>query len=159
MVALPSLEAFAGTATSNLSITATIAADCTISTTAVAFGTYDPIVTNLSSPLDASGTVTTTCTSGANPQVTLGQGGNAGGGSTDAVPVRQMSAGGGNLLGYALYQQAGRTSAWGNTVATAPSSVPGTGAAQVFTVYGRIPGGQNVPAGSYADTVVATVTF
>ena len=125
----------------------------------MAFGTYDPIVANLSTPLDATGTVTTTCTSGANPQVTLGQGSNPGGGSSDAAPVRQMSAGGSNFLSYALYQQSGRTTAWGNTSGTAPSSVPGTGLAQVFTVYGRIPAGQIVPTGSYADTVVATVTF
>jgi spore coat protein U-like protein len=26
-------------------------------------------------------------------------------------------------------------------------------------VYGSVPGGQNKPAGSYSDTVVATVTF
>ncbi|MFM6073490.1 MAG: spore coat protein U domain-containing protein, partial [Dolichospermum sp.] len=35
----------------------------------------------------------------------------------------------------------------------------GTGNASNITVYGRIGRGQNVPAGSYTDTVVATVTF
>ena len=28
-----------------------------------------------------------------------------------------------------------------------------------FTVYGRIPAHQNVPAGNYTDTIVATVFF
>ena len=35
----------------------------------------------------------------------------------------------------------------------------GTGASQDLTVYGTLPGGQNVPVGSYSDTVVATITF
>lgn len=158
-VSLPCFEAFAGTQNANLAISATIAADCTISTTPVAFGTYDPIVTNLTSPLDATGTVTTTCTSGATPWVGLGQGSNPGGGSSDAVPVRQMTSGGSNYLAYALYQQTGRTTTWGNTSGSAPSSPAGNGSAQVLTVYARIPGGQNVPTGTYTDTVVATVNF
>jgi spore coat protein U-like protein len=32
-------------------------------------------------------------------------------------------------------------------------------AARDFTVYGRIAGNQDVPAGSYADSVLATVNF
>jgi spore coat protein U-like protein len=35
----------------------------------------------------------------------------------------------------------------------------GTGSATAITVYGQMAAGQNVPAGSYADTVVATVSF
>jgi spore coat protein U-like protein len=61
---------------------------------------------------------------------------------------------------YFLYQAEDRLTAWGNTVATAPATVAGTGVAQVFTVYGRVTQGQNLPvAVSYADTVVATVNF
>jgi spore coat protein U-like protein len=150
--------ASAGTATANLSVTATISANCTISTAAVAFGTYDPVVTNLSSALTGTGTVTTTCTTGALPVITLDQGANPTGGSTAAVPVRQMGSGA-NRLGYFLYQNVGRTTVWGNTGGSAPSAVAGTGVAQNFTVYGAVTGGQNVPTGSYTDTVVATVTF
>ena len=35
----------------------------------------------------------------------------------------------------------------------------GTGANQDIDVFGRVTAGQNVPTGSYADTVVATITF
>ena len=28
-----------------------------------------------------------------------------------------------------------------------------------YTVYGRVPGGQNKPAGTYSDTVTVTVTY
>ncbi|WBY09758.1 spore coat protein U domain-containing protein [Sphingomonas sp. 7/4-4] len=30
---------------------------------------------------------------------------------------------------------------------------------QTITVYGRIRAGQNVPAGSYSDTIIVTVTY
>ena len=155
---LQAKPASAGTATANLSVTATVSADCTISTAPVAFGTYDPVVTNLSTALNGTGTITTTCTTGAAPIITLDQGANPTGGSTAAVPVRQMASGS-DRLGHFLYQNVGRTTVWGNTVGSAPSSVAGTGVAQNFTVYGAVTGGQNVPTGSYADTVGATVTF
>ena len=57
--------AFAGSATSNLAMSANVTANCTISTAAVAFGAYDPIVANAATPLDTTGTVTITCTKGA----------------------------------------------------------------------------------------------
>lgn len=149
--------ASAQTETANLDVSATVAASCTISTAALAFGTYDPIVTNASDPLDATGTVTVTCTNGSTTAITLGQGANADGTSTDAAPERRMAAGT-DHLSYDLYSDTGRTTVWGNT---APTSVAhtGTGTSTDLTVYGRITGGQNVPAASYADTVVATVTF
>lgn len=148
----------AGTATSSLSVTATVSANCTISTTPVAFGAYDPIVTNATNPLNGTGTVTVTCTNGSAATIALGQGSNAAGGSTDAAPLRQMKDAGTDLLAYSLYQDTGRTTIWGNTVATSASDT-GNGTAQAITVYGSVAAGQNVPAGSYSDTVVATVTF
>ena len=157
-VVATSPEAEAGTSTANLSVTATIASNCTISTAPVAFGSYDPIVTHASAALDGTGTITTTCTTASSPVITLGQGANGDTGSTDAAPLRQMASGS-DRLPYTLYQNAGRTTVWGNTSGTAPSTVAGSGIAQNFTVYGRIAPGLNKPVGSYADTVVATVTF
>jgi len=68
--------AFAQTATANLNISATVNKTCTITTTPVAFGIYDPVVTNASTPLDATGTVVVTCTKGAGTRIDLGNGGN-----------------------------------------------------------------------------------
>lgn len=149
------LDGHAGTSTANLDVTATISANCTISTTAVAFGAYDPIVTNASAAKDATGTIVTTCTTGSSPTITLGQGANAATGSTAAVPIRQMASGT-NRLGYELYSEATRTTVWSNTGVATPTA---SGTAQTNTVYGRIPGAQNKPTGSYSDVVVATVTF
>lgn len=148
----------AGTATANVAVTATVSANCTISSAGVSFGAYDPVSTNASANLDATGTVTVTCTSGAAAVVALGQGANANTGSTDAAPLRRMKDSGTNYLSYALYQDSARTTVWGNTTATDVSHT-GTGTATAITIYGRVTSGQNVPAASYSDTVVATVTF
>jgi spore coat protein U-like protein len=148
----------AATATANLAVTANVTANCTISTTPAAFGAYDPIFANATAALDATGGVVVACTKGASTDVRLGQGANAAAGSTTAVPLRQMASGT-ERLAYFLYSDAGRTTVWGDTLATS-RAFTGTGATtSTLTVYGRIPAGQNVAAGAYADTVVATITF
>ena len=145
--------ALAQTATTNLSVTALVAKNCSITTTAVAFGSYDPIVANAAAPLDGSGSVVVTCTKGSGTRIDLGLGGHATG------SVRKM-LGGTDLLTYELYSDTGRTTVWGSgagagqTIVTAPNKNPRT-----FTVYGRVPAGQDVGAASYADTVVATINF
>jgi spore coat protein U-like protein len=143
--------------TATLTVSATVNASCTISTAAVAFGSYDPIVSNKSVALNGQGTVTTICTKGSAAKIILSQGANAAGGSSDATPLRQMASGAARLP-YFLYQDTGRSIIWGNTTATARSDT-GTGLASTLTVYGQIPANQFKPVGSYADTVVATVSF
>ncbi len=150
-------QANAGTATANLSVTATVSASCSISTTPLAFGAYDPVGAQAATPLDATGGVVVTCTSGAATTLTLGQGQNANSGSSDTTPLRRMASGG-NFLSYTLYQNPAHSTVWGNTSGTGVSHT-GTGTATTVQVYGRIPAAQNVASGSYADIVVATVTF
>lgn len=150
--------AYAGPATDSLPISATVAASCIIDASGgVAFGAYDPIVTNKTLDLDVSGTIDTTCTMGSAATITLGEGTNAASGSTPGAPVRQMKSGT-DTLSYQLYSDAGRGTVWDDvTGAPAPT---GTGASVPITVYGRVPQGQSsVPTGSYADTVLATITF
>jgi spore coat protein U-like protein len=152
----------AATATANLPVTASVTANCTISTaSAVAFGAYDPVVTNATSgsPLVATGTINVSCTSGASTTVTLSEGTNHDTGtSTAAAPVRRMNDGGTNYLSYQLYSEGTRTTVWGDTAPTG-LAYSGIGSQESLTVYGRVPGAQNVPSGSYSDTVVATITF
>ena len=54
--------ALAQTASTNLTVSATVAKNCSITTTAVAFGSYDPVVANAATPLAGTGTVVVTCT-------------------------------------------------------------------------------------------------
>ncbi|WP_414521126.1 spore coat U domain-containing protein [Umezakia ovalisporum] len=150
--------AMAGTSSADLNVIATVPTNCTISTNSLGFGNYDPIGTNATTSLTAAGSVTTTCTTGTSATITLGQGINANAGSTDAVPMRRLKDTGSNYLSYGLYQDSGLGTVWGNTAGTGVSET-GNGTARVTNVYGSISGAQNVPAGSYSDTVVATVTF
>jgi spore coat protein U-like protein len=152
---LASTAAIAGTSTSNLTVTATVTDSCSVSAGTLAFGTYDTVT---GTAVDGTGTVTVACTSGASSTVTLGQGSYAAGGSSDAVPLRQMGSGS-DRLAYTLYQDAGRTTVWGNTGGTGVAYTATSSATSDLTVYGTVDAGQDVPAGSYSDTVVATITF
>ena len=144
--------------TANLSVTASVSASCTIATSPVAFGAYDPLSANVTNPLNGTGTVTVTCTSGASTTITLDQGLNPNTGSTDAAPARRLTDGSSHYLTYALYQDSARGTVWGNTSPTG-EPVSGTGTANAVTVYGQVAAGQSAVVGNYSDTVVATVTF
>ncbi len=143
---------FAGSRSTSLPVSISVVANCTISTSPLVFGSFDPVVAHATAPLDANGAVIVTCTKGAATTVALNLGQYA------AAAVRRMS-GGTDYLQYELYQNTGRTQAWGTGAqAMTPPVAPGK-APRSFTVYGRVPGGQDVLAGSYADTVTATVNF
>jgi spore coat protein U-like protein len=139
--------ASAGTATANLGVSASVAATCTISTSAVAFGAYSGVL------VDATGTVTANCVTGTAWTIGLG----AGNGTAATTSNRKMKSGA-NELAYALYSDSTHTTNWGNVVGDSVAGT-GTGASQNQTVYGRIPAGAVPAAGSYSDTVVATINF
>jgi spore coat protein U-like protein len=166
LFALPAalaVPAFAGPSpqTDDFDVTATVNGSCNIISTAdIAFGVYDPADVNFTTPLDGTGSVTIRCVRGTVVDVALGQGLFAGAGSTCAAPLRRMSDGGTERLGYDIYQDAARTTVWGcaatndQTYTSGSPSTPTT-----LTTYGRVPAGQDVAAGSYDDTVVVTATF
>lgn len=146
-------SAHAATTSSTMNVSATVTANCTVSTSAVAFGSVNPLS---GSNVDASGGITVTCTSGTGWTATAG----VGAGSGASYAARRMTAGS-DLLSYNLYTDSARTSVWGDgSGSTATIAGTGTGAGQNVTVYGRVGSGQStVPPGSYADTVAVTVTY
>src|SRR5215470_3324143 len=129
----------AASATANLGVSATVTNNCTISTAALAFGSYDPVVANASTNLDGTGTVSVACTKGTSATVGLGLGSNASG------STRRMSDGGGNFLTYELYQDSGHSTVWGNAGAglLSPAAAPSK-ATRNFTVYGQVASSQDV---------------
>lgn len=145
-----------------LSITATVASTCDISSTAVAFGNYDPL---LGSATNGTGTVTLSCVKGSLPVVSLDLGLNFVGAS------RFMKGAGTDMLNYELYQPANNTvgtscagsesTVWGD--GTNGSQFSATAAAdtlgRIYNICGRIGNGQNVSADNYIDTVTAKVDF
>jgi len=143
----------AATATANLTVSATVTNNCTISTAALAFGTYDPVVANTSSNLDGTGRVTIACTKGSTATIGLGTGSNGSG------SARRLSDGSGNYLSYELFSDSGRAAVWNTGSGLLSPTAAASKTARDFTVYGRISGNQDVPSGSYSDTVVATVNF
>lgn len=147
--------AFAGSSTANVGVSANIANNCTVgNVSAIAF-TYDPIVANHSSPATATGTVDVTCTSGASWSLDLDNGQNH---SSATLSQNRAMKSGSNYLSYDIYSDSGHSTVW---LSGAGSDVTGTGsgAAQTQTMYGQVPAAQNVPAGTYNDTVIATVNF
>lgn len=148
--------ATAGTATSSLTVTATVPAVCVLTPGTLAFGNYDPVGVNATTPLTGSGTFTVACTKNTAYTVTLGAGNNAAAavGTTRAM----KDAGSGATLSYEIYTTNTYAAVW-NTTNTVAGSAAST-AAITLTAWGRIPAGQNVPAAAgYTDTVTSTVNF
>jgi spore coat protein U-like protein len=140
----------AATQSANLTVTATVTASCSVSNTTLAFGGY-----NTTSPanVDQNATLQVACTKGTTATVGLDEGSHASGGA------RRMSNGT-DFLTYQLYKEAARTNVWGNSGSDLVSlAAASSNASQSLTVYGRVPGSQDVSIGSYSDTVLVTVTF
>ena len=152
-------EVEAQTSTSSFTVTATVSANCTVSTVGITMGAYDPVVAHVSTPLDANGSVTVACTAGATTTIGMDQGSNPTATSTAALPERQM-ADGPNALRYDLYQDSARTTVWGDVGTPAVVSYNSVGfAPTTFTIFGQVPAGQDVNVGTYSDTVTATISF
>jgi spore coat protein U-like protein len=160
-----SASAMAQTSTATLTNTTTIGSVCSISGTGFT-NAYDPTTTNSATGADlhdsTSASVTYTCTNaGTAATINLDQGLHPATGSTDAVPLRQLSATVGGLsvfLSYFLFSDSGFTTVWGNTPATSVAAIQDGSPHQHF-VFVSIPRGQNEPIGSYTDSVIATINF
>ncbi|BCT93540.1 hypothetical protein LYSHEL_25640 [Lysobacter helvus] len=137
---------------------------CTITTTAVAFGVYDPQATGA---LDGTGSVRLDCSNYGTVNVALDDGG------ATSYPARRMTTPSGpDLLGYQLYTDNARSIVWGDGATAATDTVncfigiSSDGCVSTLfslratrTIYGRIPALQNVGIGNYSDTVRLTITF
>ncbi|SAL06243.1 spore coat U domain-containing protein [Caballeronia calidae] len=141
-------SAKAGTDTANLTVKIVITSTCDIHTappTDVNFGTVSSTATNIAQ----AGSITANCTPGTTYQISLDNGLNASGGQ------RRMAQGS-NFVAYNLYTDSAHANTW-STGASAYSG-SGAGSAQVIPVYGVVPSA-NAQAGTYTDTVVATISY
>lgn len=143
-------SAEAATATDTFQVTASVTAACSVTANDLNFGAYDPLS---ASPTDSSSSLSVTCTLSTPYRIGLDKGQGAGA----TITNRKMTSGT-QTLTYSLYQDAARDVVWGDTVPTSVSGI-GTGNAQGYTVYGRIPAQQIVPPSTYTDTILVTVTF
>jgi spore coat protein U-like protein len=145
-------SAEATTASAAFSSSAAVVGQCSISSTPLAFGTYDPVTANASSPLDGTATITIACTRGTTATVGLD------GGAHTSGTVRRMQAGA-DFLTYELFQDANRLTVWTNSGTGTLNVVSTSSAPRAFTVFGRIAGGQDAAAGAYSDTIITTVNY
>ena len=148
-----SSAAFAQTTNGTLNVSATVTANCTVSTTPLAFGNVNTLS---GSNVDGTGGISVTCTNGTSWEASAGIGS-----GTGASFNSRVMADGSDLLTYNLYTNAARNAIWGDgTGSSSTISSTGSGVAQNVTIYGRVGSGQTTaPAGSYADTVAVTVSY
>jgi spore coat protein U-like protein len=123
-------------------------ADCTIAAMPVNFGLYNPLTPT---PNVATGTVTMTWTIALSP------------GNSSNFTTRKM-LNGSSPLSYNLYTTAAYSNVWGDgsgaTTVISGSALLSIGTSVYpYTVYGRIPAGQDSAAGAFMDTIVVTLNF
>jgi len=162
-LALAAGSAWAGTATGNLNVTASVDASCTISATPVSFGAYNPTAT---ADHFGNGSVTIACVKDSVPVVALSGGQNQG---ATALLRSMKHATVADLLAYELFKPsttapntactATETAAWGVDAADKFTPTGVTLSGSVYNVCGKVTKGQNVAAGAYSDVVIATVEF
>ena len=147
----PWSAAEAATATGSFNVQVTIAATCVVdSATTLDFGTQGVLAANI----DQTSAINVTCTDTTPYNIGLDKGLHGA-----SVTTRQMKAAGPALINYSLFSDTGRTTNWGNTVGTDTVAATGTGSAQPFTVFGRIPPQPSPLAALYTATITITVTF
>ena len=137
-------------------------ANCSVTTSFVAFGTYDPL---RAEPVDSTGNVQVSCS-------LLGTGSSfvsyhillSTGRSGSFVPRKMAS--GSNTLNYNLFIDVSRSAVWGDSNAgtsAVSSGIPLTLGMRTVTknypIYGRVFAGQDVPAGTYSDVITVTVNY
>ena len=130
-----------------LMISASLWAACTVGTSGIAFGGYDPFVNQ---DVDSVANISVNCDDTTPYSIALSTG-------TGSYDSRVMTSGSHHLL-YNLYVDATLTTVWGDGAGHS-ATVSDAQAIANHTVYGRIPAGQNAYVGIYSDTVVITITF
>ncbi len=142
---LASAPVHAATTTATFGVSATVQASCSVTATALNLGNYVPTAASTS-----TSTISVTCTNGTPASFLL----NAGS-TTGATVTNRLLVNNGVTLQYGLFSDAAHTANFGTTA----TSVNGTGAAVVTTVYGQVAAGQYVAPNTYTDLITATVTY
>ena len=146
----PAISAGGAGSSSPFNVTATNAGACSVSATALDFGT----VGVLQGATDGASTLAVTCA--LSTPYTIGlNGGNA----LASDPTQRKMANGAEQVVYGLYRDTARAQPWGNTAGVNTAAGSGSGTAQTFSVYGRMPAQSTPSPGTYTDTIVVTVTY
>ena len=159
----------AGTYTlATVSVSTTISANCTVATSTLNFGPYDPIGAQQTNNLDVgTNQISIACVQGSAPTIALNLGLNASGTTRRLLRTTTPA----DYLNYELYQPPGNSPntacnfssslvVWGSSGSNlfTPTAPPNK-ASRSYYICGRVPSGQDPSVGTYNDTVTATVNF
>jgi spore coat protein U-like protein len=145
----PILVSAGGTKTSSgtMSISATVANQCSVSASNMNFGT----ASLLTSALSATSNISVTCNAAIPLTIALDNG------ATGTGPTTRLMTAGTHTVQYGIYKDGAHSQPWGSTVGTNTASANGPSAS--LTAYGQVPTQAAPPPGSYADIVGVTVTY
>ena len=134
----------------------TVLMSCTVSAPTLDFTSYDPTAT---SDTTGTSTITSNCTYGGSAKITMNGGSAVVAGSSDAVPLRQMTHADNSKLNYQLYKDNGPSPVvWGND-ADSGQSFTAIAGENTTTVYGTIAKEQPASYGAFFDFVQVTLTY
>ena len=154
-LALMSGSAFAQTSGDvEFGVTLTIAESCIVNAaTDIEFGTK--AAGDFTAAQSASASFTLQCTNGADVQIAMNDGSNYD--LTNSVRRMKGLTATTDYVQYALYQTSDLGTAWDGS---STMSADGTGTAETYVVYARIPAYTTIPpAQSYSDTVTIDITY
>ena len=156
LILAASAPAIAATKMTTMGVSASVAANCVVSASNLAFGPYDG-----SAALTNSAPISVNCTKGTAYDLLLSTGGSA-------SYTQRLLSNGTNTLQYNLYTTGGASTIWGDGTTASTGKVSGTGngmssgAAITHNVHGVLPNStvnQDAPVGSYNDTITVTVSY
>jgi spore coat protein U-like protein len=131
-----------------LIVQATVVPSCTVTATAMNFGT----ISVLTSARSATSTITLSCTQGVTATIGLDNG--------QTGPGARQLRSGSSTISYGIYQNSSHTLPWGQTAGSNTVSIPmehSTSAS--VTAFGIVPAQGTPSPGSYTDVVQVTITY
>jgi spore coat protein U-like protein len=152
------------TAVSSLIAASASAGSCTVSTTGLAFGAYQPLTFAgklVSADVTSDATVSVVCTgitTGGSYTIALGPSpqGNS------IIPRYLAHNAGGPAMAFNVYLDSSYMTVWGDgfTGSAITGTLPIGDSSQRYSVFGRIPAGQSsLMAGTYSGSLTMTITY
>jgi spore coat protein U-like protein len=135
------------TISGTMSVSATVASQCSVSASNMNFGT----ASLLTSALSATSAIAVSCNAAIPLTIALDNG------ATGTGPTTRLMTAGTHTVQYGIYKDNAHNQPWGSTVGTNTAS--GNGPAASLTAYGQVPTQAAPVPGSYADVVGVTVTY
>jgi spore coat protein U-like protein len=143
------------------------AGSCTVNSTGLAFGAYQPLSFPgklASTDVVSTATVSVTCSAivtGGGYTISLGAG-SYGVGNRISTRFLNNNLNGGAPIAFNAYTEASYSTVWGNgsVGALLVGAIPVGASSQSHIVYGKIPAGQNtIKPGSFSDSLTMTISY